>query len=107
MQDGTPHIDPTYEVEVIRGIRLSLCDIKDGFVQDSDGSYSDTLQSVNLETKTILPVTPAMVRGCAPKTEKIKEAMKDEMSTSETPYFSVVSMRSNEKAIPGRTLRRL
>ena len=50
------------------------------------------------------PVTPAMHNGWAPKNEKMKAAMKDESSTSATPYCCVVSMRSREKAIPGRTL---
>jgi hypothetical protein len=50
------------------------------------------------------PVTPAMVRGWAPKTENTKAAMKDDIKTSETPYWLVVSMRSREKAIPGNTL---
>lgn len=50
------------------------------------------------------PVTPAIVRGWAPKTENINAAMKDEMRTSVTPYCWVVSIKSNEKAMPGRTL---
>jgi hypothetical protein len=52
-----------------------------------------------------VPVTPAMVSGCAPRTEKMKAAMKEERSTSATPYCWVVSIKSREKAIPGRTLR--
>lgn len=51
-----------------------------------------------------LPVTPAMVRGCAPRTENTKAAMNEDRRTSETPYCWVVSIKSNEKAIPGRTL---
>ena len=51
------------------------------------------------------PVTPAIVRGCAPKTEKMNAAMNEASNTSVTPYCSVVSIRSREKAIPGRTLR--
>ena len=51
------------------------------------------------------PVTPAMHRGWAPKKENTKAAMKEESSTSATPYCCVVSMRSKEKAIPGRTLQ--
>ena len=50
------------------------------------------------------PVTPAIVSGCAPKTEKMKAAMKEDMRTSDTPYICVVSMRSRENAMPGRTL---
>jgi hypothetical protein len=52
-----------------------------------------------------IPVTPAIVRGCAPKTEKMNAAMNEANNTSVTPYCSVVSIRSREKAIPGRTLR--
>lgn len=52
-----------------------------------------------------LPVTPAIVRGWAPNTANMKAAMNDDRSTSATPYCSVVSMRSRENAIPGRTLR--
>jgi len=44
------------------------------------------------------------VRGCAPKTENIKAAMNEDIKTSATPYFPVVSISSNEKAMPGRTL---
>ena len=47
-----------------------------------------------------------MQRGWAPKTEKTKAAMKEETRTSATPYWPVVSMRSREKAMPGRTLMR-
>ena len=50
------------------------------------------------------PVTPAMQRGWAPKTEKVKAAMKEDRRTSDTPYCWVVSMRSKEKAMPGSTL---
>ena len=52
------------------------------------------------------PVTPAMVSGCAPKMEKMKAAMKDDSRTSETPYCCVVSIRSSENAMPGKTLAR-
>ena len=45
-----------------------------------------------------------MQRGWAPKTEKMKAAMNEDKSTSDTPYCCVVSMRSNENAIPGNTL---
>jgi hypothetical protein len=51
-----------------------------------------------------VPVTPAIVSGCAPKVENIKAAMNEDMRTSTTPYSSVVSMRSRENAMPGRTL---
>lgn len=44
------------------------------------------------------------MRGCAPKTENMKAAMNEAINTSATPYCSVVSIRSREKAIPGRTL---
>lgn len=50
------------------------------------------------------PVTPAMQSGCAPKTEKMKAAMKEDSNTSATPYCCVVSIRSRENAIPGSTL---
>lgn len=46
-----------------------------------------------------------MVKGWAPNTEKMKAAMNDDMRTSATPYCCVVSIKSNEKAIPGRTLK--
>jgi len=50
------------------------------------------------------PVTPAMVNGWAPNTEKMNAAMNDDIKTSDTPYSRVVSMRSKENAIPGSTL---
>jgi hypothetical protein len=50
------------------------------------------------------PVTPAMVNGWAPNNENMKAAINDEMRTSATPYCCVVSIRSKEKAMPGRTL---
>lgn len=53
----------------------------------------------------VAPVTPAIHNGWAPKTEKMKAAMKDESNTSATPYSLVVSIKSREKAMPGRTLR--
>ena len=34
----------------------------------------------------------------------MKAAINDESKTSDTPYSFVVSIRSSEKAIPGRTL---
>lgn len=54
--------------------------------------------------KGYIPVTPAIVRGCAPKTENMNAAMKEDMRTSAMPYCWVVSMRSSEKAMPGKTL---
>ena len=51
------------------------------------------------------PVTPAIHNGWAPKTEKMNAAMNDESKTSETPYWFVVSIKSKENAIPGRTLK--
>jgi hypothetical protein len=55
--------------------------------------------------KTVMgPVTPAMVSGWAPNTEKMNAAMKDARRTSETPYWPVLSMRSRENAMPGKTL---
>ena len=50
------------------------------------------------------PVTPAMQRGWAPKTEKTKEAMNEESRTSDTPYCPVTTVKCKENAIPGRTL---
>ena len=50
-------------------------------------------------------MTPAMVSGWAPKMENMNAAMKDERRTSATPYWFVVSIRSNENAMPGSTLR--
>lgn len=57
---------------------------------------------VGIERRT--PVTPAIVRGWQPKTENTNAAMNEESKTSATPYWSVVSMRSREKAMPGKTL---
>jgi len=51
------------------------------------------------------PVTPAMHNGWPPKTENTPAAIAEESKTSATPYLPVVSMRSKEKAIPGRTLK--
>lgn len=50
------------------------------------------------------PVTPAMQRGWAPKTEKTKDAMNEESRTSDTPYCPVITVKCKENAIPGRTL---
>ena len=61
------------------------------------------LKMVLLST-VIGPVTPAMQSGCAPNIEKTNAAINDDSRTSETPYCCVVSMRSREKAMPGRTL---
>lgn len=56
--------------------------------------------------KTVIgPVTPAITSGCAPKTEKMNAGMKEANRTSSTPYFDVVSIRSSENAMPGRTLK--
>jgi len=46
-----------------------------------------------------------MHNGCPPKTENTPAATAEESKTSATPYIPVVSMRSKEKAIPGRTLK--
>lgn len=54
--------------------------------------------------KTTRPVTPAMTSGWAPNTENTKAAMKEEIRTSTTPYLFVVSIKSRENAMPGRTL---
>lgn len=51
------------------------------------------------------PVTPAIHKGWAPKKEKIKDAMKEDSRTSETPYCCVASIKCKENAIPGSTLR--
>jgi len=45
-----------------------------------------------------------MHNGCAPKIEKMKAAMNEDIRTSITPYCPVVSMRSKEKAMPGKIL---
>lgn len=57
------------------------------------------------DTQKNVPVTPAMHSGCPPKTENTPAATAEESKTSATPYIPVVSMRSKEKAIPGRTLK--
>ena len=62
------------------------------------------MSNIVLFSTVIGPVTPAMHKGWAPKTEKMKAAMNEERSTSATPYCCVVSMRSRENAIPGSTL---
>lgn len=62
------------------------------------------MSKIVLFRTVIGPVTPAIQSGCAPKMEKIKDAMNEDNRTSATPYCCVVSMRSNEKAIPGNTL---
>ena len=55
--------------------------------------------------KTVMgPVTPAIQSGWAPKKEKMNAAMNEERSTSDTPYCCVVSIKSNENAMPGSTL---
>lgn len=54
-----------------------------------------------------MPVTPSMHNGWPPNTENTPAAIAEESKTSATPYFPVVSMRSKENAIPGRTLRRV
>lgn len=41
---------------------------------------------VELDLRVTIPVTPAMVRGCAPKIENTKAAMKEDNRTSVTPY---------------------
>lgn len=56
------------------------------------------------EESRAAPVTPAMHRGWAPKTEKTKAAMKDDSKTPATPYSLVVSIKSRGKAMSGRTL---
>ena len=50
------------------------------------------------------PVTPAMQSGCAPNTEKMNAAINEDNRTSVTPYSLVVSIKSRENAMPGRTL---
>lgn len=50
-------------------------------------------------------MTPAIQRGCAPKSEKTPAAMKDERRTSATPYCCVVSIKSSENAMPGKMLQ--
>jgi hypothetical protein len=52
----------------------------------------------------LIPVTPAMQRGWAPKMLKMAAAITEETRTSATPYLPVVSMRSRENAMPGSTL---
>lgn len=50
------------------------------------------------------PVTPAIHKGWAPMTEKMKDAMKEERRTSDTPYCCVDSIKCKENAMPGSTL---
>jgi len=91
-------------VKVVRRIAFPLKNVKDGFVEDSDRSYNwvnTRRMSIDCENP---PVTPAIVKGCAPNTEETNAAMKEDSKTSATPYWSVVSIRSSENAIPGRTL---
>jgi hypothetical protein len=48
-----------------------------------------------------------MHNRCPPKTEDTPAAIADDRKTSTTPYFPVVSTRSKENAIPGRTLKQI
>jgi hypothetical protein len=50
------------------------------------------------------PVTLAMHKDCAPMTEKMKDAIKDENRASDTPYWFVDYIERNQNAIPGSTL---
>jgi hypothetical protein len=51
-----------------------------------------------------VPVTPTIHKGWAANIENRAAAIEDAMSTSATPYCPVVSIRSRENAIAGKTL---
>jgi len=92
-------------VQVVWGVGLPLKDIIDGLVKDGDGTWVLRVNNLAVcQVKAFTPVTPAIVRGCAPNTENMNAAMNVDKRTSATPYCCVVSMRSREKAIPGSTL---
>jgi hypothetical protein len=38
MNDGAPQVDPADEVEIVRGVSLALKDIKNGFVENGNGT---------------------------------------------------------------------
>lgn len=80
--------------------------VKDRLVKNRDGTCREH-RSIWTRESTLRnpPVTPAIVRGWAPKTENMNAAMKEDISTSATPYWLVVSIRSRLNAIPGSTLR--
>ena len=63
------------------------------------------LWETNLQSEDHRPVTPAMHKGWAPKIEKMKDAMKEESRTSDTPYCCVDSIKCKENAMPGSTLK--
>ena len=104
MKNCTPQINPTQELQVVWRIGLLFENIEDDLVEDGDRSWTKLILKRSYKGRVYLPVTPAIVKGCAPKIEKMKAAINEAMRTSETPYISVVSMRSNENAIPGNTL---
>ena len=111
MEDCTPEINPSYELQIIWWIGLCIENIEYSFVKHSDRSQQSQYRDISRISYNFLnskiPVTPTIVRGCAPKTEKMNAAMNEASNTSMTPYCSVVSIRSREKAIPGRTLRHI
>lgn len=57
-----------------------------------------------IDAGVCIPVTPAIVSGCAPNTENTNAAMNEDIRTSVTVYCCVVSIRSSENAMPGKTL---
>jgi hypothetical protein len=38
MNDGAPQVDPADEVEIVRGVSLALEDVKNGFVENGNGT---------------------------------------------------------------------
>lgn len=100
---GSPKVDPTNEVKINGRILPTLENVVYGFVEYGYGSSRNGSDGY-WRIRSGLPVTPAIVRGWAPNTEKTIAATEEDKSTSETPYSAVVSIRSSEKAIPGRTL---
>ena len=45
MKDGTPQIDPAYELEIIWSVFSIINEIEDRLVKDGDGPYAEGQQS--------------------------------------------------------------
>jgi len=91
-------------VQVIGRIGPTFKYSEDGLVQNSNGAFKKCGSLTGVQIGIYRPVTPAIHKGWAPKTEKIKDAMKEERRTSVTPYCCVDSIKCKEKAMPGSTL---
>ncbi len=107
MKKCAPKIDPADKLQIVGRIRLLLKDREDCLVKNSDRSFWHIIVIFpwyRFEGNA-LTSDSSDAQGLSPEHRENECGHERRKHTSDTPYWLVVSIKSNEKAMPGRTLR--